>query len=323
MRWILVAFAYAGAVVGAGFASGQEIYVFFSRHGTAGAWGICLAGAAFFGLGYRALQYGASGVDDFRELLALRYPRHAVKVLEGLAAAFLMGGIVVVGAGAGAAARSLFHVPASVGSFLMLGVIVFVTKRGAAGLLAANAVLVPLLVVVSLSVALGTGGRLSGAGLPHWWLSSLLYVSYNLFTGLLALLGLGRLLSSRRERLLAALLGAGLLVIMALVLHRALLGEGGSIGPLPVLDLARRLGTVWATGYGVALVAALVTTGVAEAFSLGERFGTERLYWLLALWPFTWIGFERLVTDFYPIMGVLSVLIWWPILIRRRSMKGW
>lgn len=319
MRWVLVALAYAGAVVGAGFASGQEIYVFFSRHGTGGVWGILLAGLAFFIMGSRALEYGARGVGHYRGLLELVYSPRAVRWLEVLALAFLMGGLVVVAAGAGAAGAALLHVPAPIGSLLMLVVTALITVRGADGVLAANAVLVPVLVAVALSVAIQAGGRLHAPGAPHWWLSSLLYVSYNLFTGLLALLGLGRVVPSPADRIRAALLGAVLLVVMALVLHRALLGTVGPPGEVPILDLARGMGVVWAIGYGIALACALVTTGVAQAFSFGERYGAARIWWLVGLWPFTWIGFGRLVTDFYPVMGVLSILIWWPILVRVRS----
>lgn len=321
LRWALVALAYAGAVVGAGFASGQEIYVFFSRHGTEGGWGILLAGTAFFLLGSRALDLGAQGVHDYRTLLRLVYPSRAVPYIDALAMLFLAGGMVVVAAGAGAVVHTLCGVPAPVGSLVLLVVAAFISVRGASGVLAANGLLVPVLTVVALMVALHAGGRFRAPGSPRWWVSSLLYVSYNLFTGLLALLGLGRLLPARAERRAAAAAGALLLVLLALALHRALLGAGGIVGSIPILDLARGMGPVWAGAYAVALGCALVTTGVAQTFSFGERFGARRVWWVFALWPATWIGFQTLVRDFYPLMGVLSVIIWWPVLLRRRIVR--
>jgi uncharacterized membrane protein YkvI len=57
-----------------------------------------------------------------------------------------------------------------------------------------------------------------------------------------------------------------------------------------------------------------LTTGIAEAFTIKERLGLGPMWVGLALWPLTLVGFQHLVAALYPIMGVLAILFWWPLL---------
>lgn len=308
----LVGMAYVGAVVGAGFASGQEIWQFFGRHGTWGTVGILVAGALFWQVGRRALSAGRSGVQDFHRLLRSRYAPRVAAGLDAIITAFLALGLVVVVAGGGAAIRDLWGWPARWGSLITLLAICLAASRGVAGVLGATTVLVPFLMAVTLPVALLSPGRLTGVGVPGWWLSASLYVSYNLFTGLVVLLGLGKNLSSVRAAGPAALVGAALLTAMALAIHRAVLGVA-TVGDIPLMHAASALGGPWPALYGVALLAALFTTGVGQAFGLVQRYGQGALVGTLCLWPLSWLGFSALVAYLYPVMGAVSVVFLLPL----------
>jgi uncharacterized membrane protein YkvI len=315
VRWLAVALAYVGTVVGAGFASGQEIYLFFSRHGQGGTLGILLAALGFWWLGYRALAVGARRTA-LPGLLARVYPRRAAALMDRLLLLFMGAGLLVVAAAGGALLHDLLGWPAELASAVTLTFVLAVATFGDEGILAANTVLVPFLTLVTLHVAWSAPGTLQGPSTGTWWLSAMLYVSYNLFTGLVVLLALGERLPTPRDRLLAAGVGAGVLGLLALVLHRALLAMPGTPGDLPVLAMADRLGDGWPFWYGLALMAALVTTGIAEAFTIKERAGLRPMWLSLVLWPLTIFGFQRLVAALYPMMGILAILFWWPLLRR-------
>jgi uncharacterized membrane protein YkvI len=194
-----------------------------------------------------------------------------------------------------------------------------VATAGAQGVLRVNLILVPLLVVVTMIVALMAPTLPSADhSAPGWWISAGLFVSYNLFTGLVVLLGLGQQVSSGLESGLASGLAAIVLTALALVVHRALLSYGGETD-IPLFWAAQSLGGGWPHLFGGALYAALFTTGVAEAFALQQRYGTRALAWSLGLWPFSWLGFSTLVAILYPIMGAFAVLFWLPLLCSVRS----
>ena len=53
-----IASAYIGTVIGAGFASGQEVLQFFSAYGWLGLFGVLTSSLLFFFVGYSVLRFG-------------------------------------------------------------------------------------------------------------------------------------------------------------------------------------------------------------------------------------------------------------------------
>lgn len=321
-----VALTYVGAVIGAGFASGQEIYQFFARFGIAGIMGIAVAGLMFGILGYLALERGRQeNVGSFGALLGSLYPRWVVRVAEGITTAFLVIGLGVVSAGGGAAVHQLIHIPLLLGGAVTIVAILLVTMRGTASVVRANSILVPYLIVLVVLVAAMSWSHPASrpaSGGPGWLLAAFLYLSYNIFTGIMVLLGLGRELTSRRQSVAAAALGAVVLSALAYLEHHALTTMS-HLGALPMVDIAAHLHAVWGVLFGVSLWIALFTTGVAEAYALREQYGNRILWLCSATVLFGMLGFENLVALLYPLMGIVAVMLWAPLIYRRnRGVPG-
>ncbi len=315
-----VAMAYAGTVVGAGFASGQEIWQFFTRFGQWGAWGILLAGAGFIAVGWLALEVGRHGVRDFGALMEGVLPRWAAQVAEGLAAAFLVIGLIVVVSGGGAA-LAYFGVPLWLGKIMTLVCVLMVAMRGGSGVITANYVVVPVLIALMLVTTLlfrGNSQSVPRAMSGPWFLSAMLYLSYNLFTAVMVLLGLGSRLQSSRESFHAALIAGVLLISLALLAHGVLLGIS-EIHDLPMLSAAQSIHGTFGAIYASGLWMALVTTGVGGAYGMQRRFGPSILYWLLLTVFLARWGFKSLVGSLYPVMGALAVLLWVPLFFISRG----
>lgn len=326
--WWGVALTYVGAVVGAGFASGQEIYQFFTRFGAKGIMGIGVAGALFGVLGYLALERGRRGTrTGFTAFLADMYPPCLIHVAEGVTTAFLVVGLGVVAAGGGAAMFQLAGFPHLSGAALTTAAIIGVVALGTRSVIRANSVLVPYLILLVVIIGVLTWSNPSGVGPAPvhagWLLSALLYLSYNIFTGIVVLLGVGRTLGSRRQSAVAAMTGAGILSALAFLEHHAL-SRIAVIGALPLVDIATGIHPAWGVLFGVSLWIALFTTGVAEAYALCEQYGSRILWLVSGTFLFGWFGFDKLVQTLYPVMGVVAVLLWIPLVFRRpkRDLPG-
>lgn len=313
--WTGLGLTYVGTVIGAGYASGQEIWQFFSRHGEAGAFGLLLAGTLFGLVGYFALEAGRTRFAGFQPFLGAAYGGGA-RWLDMAVGLFLAAGVGVVTAGGGAAIHQLVGVPVAVGGVLILGLVLATARGGASAVIRANSILVPVLMALIAATAVFSppAARTTAvADAAGWWLSAFLYASYNLFTAATVLIGLGRRLPDRRSSAMGAGLGAVVLTATALLEHRALVGMG-SVGALPMLDAAQALHPGLGLAYTVCLLLALYTTGIGEAWALLERYGPRVLagLWgcaLFLLWPFA-----ALVGTVYPFLGVMSVVFWLPLL---------
>lgn len=227
---------YLGAVIGAGFASGQEILQFFIVFGAEGIKGVALAAVLFGYLGglvmVLAVYTGSSNYSDIYRKILGKIPG---RIMDILCIAMLPGGLVVMLAGGGAVFSEHLGLPGLAGTALIALVTITVLSGGMRGVVSANAVLVPLKVAVILLICLvtliyspnptesGSGGAVSYGSRVNWAWSAILYVSYNMVVPLAVLSSLGKSVSLR-----AGLAGGALggLVLGAVVAVVAITGLG-------------------------------------------------------------------------------------------------
>lgn len=330
---------YVGAVVGAGFASGREIFVFFVRPGggplAAAAAGLCLglAAAIFLPAAARA------GCADYGEMCRYLAGRCA-KACEALLSLFLFAGLAVMLA-AGATLITLHSsLDYSAGVVAMAALTLAIVGFGPQGLAAVSRWLVPYLAIAVLVVAAAAVVRAPGtapgpdavrAGINAagvWPI--LLYVGYNYVTGMAVLVSLPP--AHPRRRSAGALIGGAALGLMLGLAASALAGRARELSeaPLPLLTLAREAGPLFAAAYIPAIVAAVLTTAVADAYALAQRLSRRRP-WLggaavvaLAM-PLANQGFVTLVDRTYPLLGAIGLaflaLIFWRI-ARSKPQRG-
>src|SRR5690554_6129800 len=94
---IKLAFTYVGALVGAGFASGQELVRFFVRFGTYGLWGIVFAGISFALMGALViLLTNKIQANDYSMLLRTAFPKKIYKVIDIIIAFSLWVGLGIM-----------------------------------------------------------------------------------------------------------------------------------------------------------------------------------------------------------------------------------
>ena len=112
---------YIGTVVGAGFASGQEILQFFGYFGLWGLAGLALASSLFFALGKKVMLVGfQSGRRSYREVIDAVGGRLLGPPINWAITFFLFGILVAMVAGTGAVFEEEFALPPS-GAGLMAG----------------------------------------------------------------------------------------------------------------------------------------------------------------------------------------------------------
>lgn len=315
--WQAVALTIVGTVVGAGFASGQEVWQFFTRGGELGGLGILLAMALFAVVCARALEAGGRGLtlDSYLQRVWGRWATG----WDVVAAAFLTVGLGVVGAASGELLHSTFRLSSYLGAVLALAVLVLCGSRGTSVLLGLNSWLVPPIIAVLLVLAWAVPAAPpppSSLVWP-WWTMAILYASYNLFSIIPVLLPLGRTLPRGRSAYLAAGAGSAALAFMAWCEHR-ILGAAPPGAPLPLYEIAVAAHPLLGVGWSVVLWLALFTTGVATVFALKARWGARAWPWwgvafALPLWPFA-----GLVANLYPVIGAISIFLWMPLLVLRR-----
>lgn len=337
MSWriaLQVAATYVGAVMGAGFASGQEIQQFFARYGAYGLWGIIISAGLFALMGWMMLDLQErwkiySYSQFFRRLFGHRWGQRA----DVLVSVLLFIGMLAMLSGAGALFEQYFALPRWAGIFLT-GVVIAATlwQRGE-GVLWINTVLIPLKFVFCLGIGVvavlwahpgeSEGvAQLSNPIVNNWILAAVLYVSFNLTLAMVVFASLGKEVHKPGARM-GALLGGLALGAFALVIALALLRFPEVQGlEIPMVAVAGKLGKWAAFLYMVVLWLAMVTAAIGNGFSLVSRvvaggylgYAQSTLLLLALVMPMAGIKFSQLVQIGYPIFGYVG-LIFLPTLV--------
>lgn len=334
-----IAAAYVGTVIGAGFASGQELMQFFACYGVWGLLGVVISGWGFACLGGYVVNIGYDlGSTGYYQILYHVCGKRIGAVLDSCTVVFLFGGLCVMLAGTGAVAQDFWDLPYLAGVTAMAVMLLLTTARGVDCIATANLVIIPLLILTTLGIGIYSyryHGRteflqsLRQIAQPvfslHWFGSSMQYLSYNLVLGATMLAPLGRMTAKKNVRLAGSwsggiLLGALSLWITLLILTHYDQLASSEVPMLTLSDLQHPWNHLL---YGGVLLGAMYTTAAASLYGTAEKLAhhlnlslsTAIAYILPAALLFSQFGFSRLISILYPIFGFLSCwftfrLIW-------------
>ena len=322
---VKIAMVYIGTVVGAGFATGQEILQFFVSFGLPGVWGIVLSTALFVGYGVLIMQLGMKlGAKSHLEVIRkVGGPGFRV-LMDALIMISLFGGLTAMLAGSGALFAQQFGLPVILGAAVM-GILTAITVLcGLDGVIGAISAVVPFLLVSVIGISVYTllnappdvqtaapGG--SGGLMGNWLWAAILYASYNILLSAAVLAPLGAAARDRRAMRRGSALGGIGLGAAALMIYLALsAGQTETRGlEVPLLDLAGRMAPTVGGMFSVVLLAEIYTTAVGSLYGFSARIGslgrlgaskiiigTSILAFFASL-----LGFSNLVRYLYPLQG--------------------
>mgnify|MGYP005849450575 CR=1 FL=1 len=324
---------YIGTVVGAGFASGQEVLQFFGFFGYRGLAGIILATILLILFGFLILDLGRRlKAESHLPVILYAGGRWMGSIIDWVITFFLFGGLVTMAAGAGAIFTEQFGLPFIWGAAAMTASTLLTVLLGINGVISSISFVVPLLLIIVLSVAgytiaVGHHALLAnlleysnpaGAPVPFWPLTSLLYSSYNLVLAVAILAPLGALSSPSRLRAGAFWGGAGLglgaaAIDLAMLTH---INEA-SLYQIPMIFVAGTLSPGVRLVYTLILLAEVYTTAVGSLFGFVARFSsqeTARYRWVAVAagglaFAFSQFGFSNLVGTLFPTVGLAGLLM--------------
>lgn len=298
-----------GTVIGAGFASGQEIVAFFGAAYisplVAVVCGALLAAGSYMFL-YLGARFGARNVSELNEKVLGR--------LHPAADAFLLFNSLIVLAGMLAgldALGGMFFPLRPLYSIAGAAVCGLVVCKGLNGLLKCNSLLIPAVIGIIVAVcAASVGPPLAERTLRFDPFACATYAAMNLILAgtVLATADVGKKRAAVCSAAAGAVMGALLLLIILA------LNANGAEGEMPLLSLARKYPPLF---YAMAAVvaAAIFTTMLTAASSLSDwltaatgarRFSVAAV--LLAGLILSNLGFGTVVGVLYPVIGILGAV---------------
>jgi uncharacterized membrane protein YkvI len=336
-----IALAFVGLLVGAGFATGQEVIQYFVSFGALGVWGAVISGILMTVAGAVIIQLGSYFLAEEHNMV-FRHVAHPVlsKVLDVSITITLFAVGLVMLAGAGSTLEQQFGLPSWIGAGL-LTVLVMVT-----GLLDVDKVsaiisgVTPLIIVAVIVgfvytmlnlpsdlAALDAIATQADSPVRPWWLSALNYTGMALLLGVSMCLVIGGSNPNPREAGWGGVAGGALYTVLLLMAAAILYLNIARIGAaeVPMLELFDSMHP--ALGYVMVVIvfAMIYNTAIGMFYALGRRLTASHqhryrpvfLLTCVAGYAVSFVGFGTLMSYVYPAIGYIGMVMivvvvgWW------------
>ncbi|WP_100405871.1 YkvI family membrane protein [Bacillus solitudinis] len=324
LKWM---FLIIGTMIGAGYASGRELWEFFGAESGLAIFLftilfiVCCTVIMMISYSQKTVHY----LPVLERLLGKRLS----KLYDAMIMLYLFSTTVIMLAGGGATLE-VIHLPYWIGTILIGGLVVILFIWDTKGMTSMNAIIIPIL-IISLIGLLVAFQSLKGFPIEFQlnqqknWPSALTFTALNILPLIAILAAVGTEFKCRGEIWIASV-GSGLLLgFISYLYNESLLQVAGDIifYEIPLFAILKYYPYYMVLIMSALLWIAIYTTAAAGVFGLISR---VRNYlrgpaWLIAMLlialmaPLTTFGFSNLIAVLYPLYGVLNLYVFASILL--------
>ncbi len=327
---IKVACIYATTIIGAGFASGQEIMQFFTVYKAGGFYGILLAGLLFSVIGCIVLErVYRERIRNYEEFLFPTFGWFCGWILEIAVTIFMLCLFCVMIAGMGNIMSEKIGIPFRYSALIMGVICMIAILTNIKGIVTLSTFVTPILVtgIILAGLCIIIFGNREVAGIFNvinrlngsWLFSSLLYVSYNSILAIAVMCSLLPYIKTVKTARIGGILGGVILCGAAFIINMALNLFYPAIidKELPILAILKDFNAPAGNLYAIVLWLAMFVSAVTAGFCFTERLsstikiGKKAITTVLcaAAVPLSTWGFSKLIAVIYPIFGYLGLFM--------------
>lgn len=315
-----------GTLIGAGFASGREIYLFFGKYGTLGQLGIILSGLFTAFIIYIVLKIvREKQIDDYADLLQEINPKNKKinQCIHVIVNSFLLISFYIMIAGFSAYMKQAYQFPIYLSSILFVLICYIVFQKSLQGMMKINSYLVPFLLFLILYLGIKNIPYLvqsrvileiekKGAG---FFTSSLLYASYNSIILIPVLVTMKDYIKTKKEINWIATISGSVIIILSFCIYGLLLKGQFFIQELelPLLEITLQFGKIFQYIYGFVIISSIFTSAISAGYSFLENVSKDQkeykrnlVFMSIIGILISNIGFSNLVQILYPLFGILG-----------------
>ena len=314
-----IAGIYTAIILGAGFASGQEILTFFVRYGKIGFLGLLISGIIFSFVGYAILDITIiKKINSSREFIKLIFGKNA-DFAQFINQIFLFILYFTMLSATGATLKQEFNMPYICGIIIMALFCLISYSMGTNFIAKINFAISPILFVGSIFT--GLYAILKHDSIPaffiqnqNWIKSAILYPSYNIITGICVLVPITDTVNNKKYGKYGAILGGIFMSILGIIIALAIFFnyDFASQTQIPMITIANKFSSFIKYSYIIIFMLAVFSTAIGNFFGLCQdleqkKFTHPGLFISFLSIIFANIKFSRLISEIYPIFGYIGL----------------
>lgn len=318
-----------GTIIGAGFASGREIYIFFEQYGIKGLIGIILSGILTGFIIYKTLTIiKNNSIYNYEEFLQDINKNHNKinRYIKIIVNSFLMGSFFIMVAAFSAFIKQNYGIAIYISSGIFSLICYIVFEKSLNGIMKINSFLVPFLLIFILIIGIKNVSNLEQETIYlHnressfiFIISSMLYTSYNSIILIPVLVSMKNYIVNTKQIKYISILSSIIIIILSLLIFFLLLGNNPNSNEIemPMVQNIKKFGNIYLNIYSFIIIASIYTSAISAGYSFLKNVSkTEKTYKInltlicIASIFVSKIGFTNLVSILYPIFGVLGMVL--------------
>lgn len=326
---VKIVFVIIGTMIGAGFASGQEIYLFFFSHGKEGLIGILISCFIIGIVVYKTLSIlNENNINNYKTFLDILIGKKMKlkPIINTIINIFILITFFIMIAGFGAYFEQELGISPIIGSSILAIIAFAIFMTSVKGVVKANEIMVPILISFLVIIGVITlkevhfmelGKYMIKTNNSSFILSAILYSSYNSILLIPVMLTLKDYINNKKQILKITVISTIILMILSFIIFLILTKVDVDISKLemPAVYVVSNIFKGLKYLYGFIIVGSIFTT----AISLGSSFlqntaKNKKSYTQIAIIMcitsviVSNIGFSNLVSFLYPIFGYLGLI---------------
>ena len=324
-----VVFVIIGTLIGAGFASGQEVYLFFFSYGMEGLIGILISSIIIGVVIYSTFNIlNKYKINTYKDFLNILIPKNTkLKIIANfIINIFILITFFIMIAGFGAYFEQEVGINRLVGSLILAIITFIVFMTSIKGVVKVNELIVPILIgfifiigIISIKDIhiLNLENYVIRTNYTNFALSAVLYSSYNSILLIPVLITLNNYVKNKKQIFYISFISAIVTILLSVIIFLLLVRVDVDISKLemPVVYVVSNMFKILRYIYGVIILGSIFTT----AISLGVSFlqntaknkkGYTQISIIMCITSviISKFGFSNLVSLLYPIFGYLGLI---------------
>lgn len=318
-----ILFVIIGTLVGAGFASGKEIYLFFFEYGIKGILGVFVSSSIIAITIYKVLKICYENkiinYEDFCKHLGFKNMSNIVHI-------FLLITFFIMISGFSSFLKQEYNINTIIGSAIVVVMCYFTLDKNINGIIKVNNFVIPILIIILVitstknlnicnnynnifnnEIVVKTGGIMQ----------SVLYASYNCILLIPVVITLLKFINNKKSIIITAIInGLTILIVSFCVYNLLLLGDKNVFKlEMPIIEIVKKYGEVYKKLYIIIIGLSIYTTAISTGYGFLSRWEESKLTYkrilifisIVALFV-SQISFSILVDLLYPILGVVGMI---------------
>ena len=307
-----------GTMIGGGFISGQEIYIFFNKYEEAGILGIFVSLTLISFIIYKTYKITEeNNINNYEEFLNSIIPgknKNLKQIIKNIINIFLLLSFLIMCNAFSTYCYEIYKIPLILGGILVSILAYVILIRDMKAVIKINEVLMPVIILFIIVMAMIFLKKINTyiSYENKAIIKGILYANYNCIIIIPMIVNLKNQIKNENNMKKIIISTFGIMVVLSILIFEMQSSIELEKPETPLLMIAKQISFSWLLTYGFITQIAIFTSAISAGYSLISNFKTnkKRLAFIICILaiPFSILKFSQLVNLVYPVFGLLGAL---------------